>query len=207
MARLEQGYIYLITNNINNKKYVGQTWYELSTRLSEHISASGNKNHRGCPYLYKAIFKHGATAFTIQSLDRFITQEAADNLEAHYINLYHSNEAGYGYNLTGGGQGNKPPMSEAIRQKISQAMKGRTVSQESKNKMSAAHQRTTLSEESQKKLDASRAKKRKLTMEQAAQIRIDWANGASQSKLARRHKVSVLVINYIVHNKTYLNSY
>ena len=166
--RLEQGQIYLITNTINNKKYVGQTWYDLSVRWSDHCR---KKKKGGCPYLYRAITKHGRSAFTMESIARFDDANMADSLEIHYINLYQSNDPQYGYNLTGGGQDSRPSMPLAIRQKISEARKGMKFSQETKNRMSEAHKNIILSEDSQQALNASRARKRKLTMVQANQIR------------------------------------
>lgn len=203
--RLDRGHIYLITNNINNKKYIGQTWYPLERRLSQHTS----QKKRGCPLLSKAINKYGKEAFTIESLIRFNTPTQADFLETYFISFYCSADLQYGYNLTDGGQGGRPSMSPEMRQKISQSKMGQKQSLQTKVKISIANKQSlnNLSTESQKRLDASRVKKRKLTMEQAEEIRTKYNNGNKLSHLAREYKVSITGIYYIVNNKTYISNY
>lgn len=201
--RLDSGHVYVIINNNNNKRYIGQTWFELADLWYQHKS----KNKRGCPYLFKAIVKHGSAAFTIESLVRFTDQNMADLLEIDYINLYCSNEHQYGYNLTGGGQNNRPPMPQATRDKISQSRKGMIFSAETRLKMSRAQKTKNLSEDGKKQIDAAHARKRKLTMEQANQIRQESRDGASSNELSKKYNVSALVIHLIIKNKTYIKDY
>lgn len=202
-TRLSQGHIYIITNTVNNKKYIGQTWYSLCDRWNSHKS----HNKRGCPYLYKAIMKHGADLFTIESLARFSNQEEADTLEINYINLHNTTDSELGYNLTKGGQNNKPPMPQEIRYKISKSLIGIKRSVETKNKMSKSQKHKTMSKKGQKAIDIEHAKKRKLTMEQAEQIREERKNGALIRELAAKYNVTTPVIHLIIHNKTYLKNY
>lgn len=203
--RLESGHIYLITNNVNNKKYIGQTWYPLERRLSQHKT----QKKRGCPLLSRAIKKYGGEAFTIESLAKFDTQAHADFLETYFISFYCSNDPQYGYNLTSGGQGGKPSMPLETRQKISQSKQGYKQSLQTKLKISIGNKQAldNLPAESQKRLDASRIKKRKLTMEQAEQIRTKYNNGNKLSDLSREYIVSITVIYHIVNNNTYIKNY
>jgi group I intron endonuclease len=57
----KDGAIYIWTNLINRKQYVGQTTRTLNQRMSEH------KNSAGCPIIHAAIKKHGIEKFKIIS--------------------------------------------------------------------------------------------------------------------------------------------
>ena len=47
------GYIYIITNNVNDKVYVGQTYRSIKERFSEHLRSNDD-----C-YLHRAMRKYG----------------------------------------------------------------------------------------------------------------------------------------------------
>ena len=55
------GYIYKITNTVNNKVYIGQTKQDPNKRWRGHKNAI--KNGIGCPLLQKAFNKYGADKF------------------------------------------------------------------------------------------------------------------------------------------------
>ena len=209
--RLTQGHIYLIKNVVNGKIYIGQTWHTLDHRWSQHKSGAYHNSKRGCPYLYKAIIKHGADNFTIESISRFDNQQEADIIESQCIDKYQSTDHNHGYNLTKGGQGegSGSRMLESTRKKISQSRKGQRPSAESRLKMSIAGKlkAQSLSVESQQRLDDSRFRNRKLTMEQAKEIRKEWAEGTQIKILASKWGVSTVAIGGIVHNRTYINDY
>ena len=61
-------YIYVITNNINNKQYVGKTNLSIQKRFQEHINDSKQqiKEHRP---LYNAFNKYGINNFSIRILE------------------------------------------------------------------------------------------------------------------------------------------
>lgn len=66
--QIKEGYgkIYLITNLINDKKYVGQTLYNLSHRFTQHKAAC----NAGIDYpLYRAFKKYGIKNFSIELLE------------------------------------------------------------------------------------------------------------------------------------------
>lgn len=94
--------IYLITNNVNSKKYVGFTTSTIERRFYEHIRNAINKN-LNTP-LYKAIRKYGADAFSLKLLE---SNDDIDYtlkvLEEKYIKLYDTYTNGY--NCTLGGEG------------------------------------------------------------------------------------------------------
>lgn len=107
--------IYLLTNKINNKIYIGQTWLKLENRMGK---SGGNYNNS--PYLYHAIKKYGSDNFFYEILCFCETQEQADNAENFYIQLYNSRDPLIGYNIKEGGSHGKH--SEESKLKISKSV-------------------------------------------------------------------------------------
>lgn len=88
-----QYYIYLTTNLINNKKYIGQH----KGKATDSYLGSGIN-------LVKAIKKYGKENFTKEILLYCETQEETDIMEKFYIQQYNAVEDENFYNLTEGGQ-------------------------------------------------------------------------------------------------------
>jgi group I intron endonuclease len=86
------GYIYLITNLINGKQYIGQTVQTIKERFYGHIS---KKN----PVISKAIKKHGRKNFKIEEIDVAYNQKELDLIEGVYISWFKT-LAPNGYNIT-----------------------------------------------------------------------------------------------------------
>lgn len=107
------GDIYLITNRINGKMYVGQTRCANGGyigRWKDHLYVA-RRSETAPWYIDRAIQKHGDENFSIELLERVrfsdvdICAEWMDEREMFYIKLYNTRENGY--NLTDGGKGNK----------------------------------------------------------------------------------------------------
>lgn len=98
------GIIYIITNSINDKVYIGQTIQSLNNRWKEHCRKSCSKNEANM-HIKRAIFKYGEDKFSIKELEK-CNIENLNEREIYYINLYNSYINGY--NSTKGGSGNKP---------------------------------------------------------------------------------------------------
>lgn len=97
------GYIYKITNTINNKIYIGQTRYTIQKRWIEHCETSSRLNYP----LYKAMRKYGQDNFIIEEIEQ-ISDELLNEREIYWISFYNSYApSGYGYNVTLGGEGNR----------------------------------------------------------------------------------------------------
>lgn len=96
------GSIYKITNIINNKVYIGQTSISPMKRWDDHFSAY--KNTANKLYLYNEMRKYGIENFTFQIIETNIELSSLNEREQYYIQLYRSNDASYGMNLTRGGQ-------------------------------------------------------------------------------------------------------
>ena len=61
---LYHGYIYKVTNNINNKVYIGQTSTSIEKRWTQHKSAARTAKNNKIIF-YNAINKYGEDNFTI----------------------------------------------------------------------------------------------------------------------------------------------
>jgi hypothetical protein len=118
--------IYMIQNNVNDKKYVGQaqktmgatnqTWgtfgrWKSHLREATNSISKGQKDH--CVVLNQAIRKYGETSFTVTKLED-VTCNKADEREVYYIE-FHKSLVPNGYNLKTGGSKGKD--SEETRQK------------------------------------------------------------------------------------------
>ena len=62
-----KGFIYKITNRVNNKVYIGQTHFTIEHRFKQHIK-NYNIEHRKQP-LYMAFDKYGIDNFYIEALE------------------------------------------------------------------------------------------------------------------------------------------
>ena len=95
------GYIYLITNKINTKKYVGKTAQSIEKRWREHISDSKKERCEIRP-LYRAIRKYGVENFSIELIEE-CNPKALPEREQYWIEYYNTYKDGY--NATLGGDG------------------------------------------------------------------------------------------------------
>jgi group I intron endonuclease len=99
-TKCRTGCIYLITNPINGKVYVGKT-LDYKGRMSGHKNSGKNPNQ----YFSRAIHKYGWENFTKEILIDEVPEEDLDNLEINYIAFYNSFNKEKGYNCTKGGGG------------------------------------------------------------------------------------------------------
>lgn len=95
------GYIYVITNDINGKQYVGQTTDTLKNRFSDHCKDSNLARCKGRP-LYLAMNKYGREHFSIREIEE-CPFEKLDEREQYWIQELDTYK--HGYNATLGGEG------------------------------------------------------------------------------------------------------
>ena len=97
--------IYLITNKVDNKQYIGKTQRTIEQRWYEHCK---NAEYGVDTYLYRAIRKHG--------VENFIVEKIGEGLNDEEILLIASNQPAY--NMTIGGEGgntsNSPNYQKAM---------------------------------------------------------------------------------------------
>ncbi len=106
------GYIYLVTNLVNGKRYVGQTRQpDIERRWQQHYRIS--KTNLG-PHLYNAYLAHGIDAFKFQIIC-ICFDDDCDKFESEYIARYNTLSPN-GYNIKAGG--NSLPPSQETREKL-----------------------------------------------------------------------------------------
>ena len=150
------GYIYLIIDLTNWKKYVGQHHYHLEKLDS---------NYHGSGHIIRQIYKKRPHTLKEVYLKTCYTQEELDEWEQYYIKFYDTLYPN-GYNLEEGGRGGVP--SEETRRKLSEANKGKPahnkgvpMSEEQKRKLSEINKGKHHTEETKKKMSES-AKRREM---------------------------------------------
>lgn len=149
--------IYRFYNKINGKSYVGKS-VDLRHRYTEHVNLL-NKNLEPCTILNRAWEKYGSENFGYEVLC-VCSRDELDDKEKEYIALFDSFKNGYNCTLGGGGiLGYRH--SEAAKEKIGLAFRGKKLSDEHKKKMSDAQIVKKLSEEHKKRLSGSWTEERK----------------------------------------------
>ena len=93
---LRKGYIYLITNKINGKRYVGQTSRDIWTRFEEHCY-----DDRSTSAIHTAIKKYGVQNFSLELIEE-VDLNKLDEREKFWIKHYNTCSK-EGYNKTFGG--------------------------------------------------------------------------------------------------------
>lgn len=119
--RTRPALLYLVTNTLNGKKYVGVTTHtNARRRLSEHVYSAVKRNGNGA--FYRALRKYGREVFEIVILQHYPSCHAALAAEVAYI-AQHAPE----YNSTKGGDaGNGGHISPSGRDRMRSAGLGNT---------------------------------------------------------------------------------
>lgn len=123
--------LYLVTNKLDGKQYIGQTIQSLKKRWAVHCAPKSE-----CPYLHNAIYKHGKENFTIEPIKICSSIDELNRAEENAIKQYNT-LAPNGYNISLGGA-NSGKMNEETKQKISVATKGKKKSPEMRAKLSTS---------------------------------------------------------------------
>lgn len=107
------GKIYIITNDINSKVYIGQTIRSLHRRFICHCSNDNGKGKN--MYIKRAILKYGREHFQIKLIEE-VDETLLDEREIYWIKFYDS--FNNGYNLTEGGNSNRNLLTTPLEKNI-----------------------------------------------------------------------------------------
>ncbi len=115
------GCVYLVTNVVNGKVYVGQTIKPIQARWAGHLK----KAREGTAWpLLAAIRKYGPDAFTVAELERCAGAVELDAAEARWVAEFRSNTKAKGYNCTSGG-GSRHEFTASSKAKMSASHQAR----------------------------------------------------------------------------------
>lgn len=123
--------VYIHTNTVNGKRYVGMTCQNVSRRWRNgdgYIKSS---------HFYRAIQKYGWDAFTHEIVKAGLSKSEACELEKKLIAKHNSTNEEFGYNRSSGGE---------------HPAEGAFASEETKRKMSEAHKGFVMAESTKQKL-------------------------------------------------------
>ena len=126
----EKKYIVYMHTTPSGKVYVGITANDISRRWQ---NGSG---YRGNEHFYNAILKYGWDNIKHEILFTDLSADEASKIEMELIEQYDSMNPSKGYNRSIGGEINIP--SEETKNKIRNALKGRTMPQSTKEKIRKA---------------------------------------------------------------------
>ena len=104
--------LYMHTNVVNNKKYIGITRQKINARWQ---NGNGYKNNK---YFHRAIQKYGWDNFRHEVILCNLTKKEAEMFEIEMIKYNKSNDRKFGYNIDSGGNSNGK-ISEETRKKLS----------------------------------------------------------------------------------------
>jgi group I intron endonuclease len=195
--------VYLITNKLNGKYYVGQTKYTAFQRWQEHVyCATRLADYDGA--IYRAIRKHGCAAFTVESLCSCPDRISANAAEMFFIWFLASNKRTFGYNMTEGGEFGE--INEAALRKKQNALLGYWASkspEERRKHMSAAFSVPWTSQRREAKRSETAGKKLlQATREKMAQSQTQrWALRSEQDVASQAEKMR----NFQISTPTFKN--
>lgn len=140
-------YVYVHTNKVNGKRYVGVTSQEPEERWN-----NGRGYTKRQPHMYNAIQKWGWENFDHEILFSNLSVDEASRIEQSLIDEWRLQDREYGYNAQSGGL-ISATLSDEIKEKISAALTGRQLTEEHREKISKAKKDKPLSEKQQAVLE------------------------------------------------------
>lgn len=197
------GYIYLTTNLINGRKYIGQ-------KKSSYFKGTG---YLGSGKILKqAVEKYGWDNFSVELVEECDSKETLDEREKYWIKYYNAVDDPTYYNIAFGGQSQacrhspesrekcriahlRENLSEETRKRISEAQKrrcrlygsafkGKHHTEETKALFRVVHSRENLSEETTRRMSES------TSLQNKGRI---WINDGSRNKFIRQEDLDSML--------------
>ena len=192
------GFIYITTNMVNGKKYIGQKKFDDRSRWKSYIGSG--------IALLRAIKKYGKENFSREIIAVSYSKRESDNLEMGFIKDHNARIDINYYNISIGGDsgatGSRRAFSDEHKRKIGEGNKGKHHSDETKQKMSNARKGKN-NPIYKNHLKEIQLKNIKITdKKQLTEIRNKYmTRGYTQKQLAVEYFVGTSTINNIVNFK------
>ena len=91
------GFVYITTNHVNGKQYIGQRKYDKQGKWKEYLGSG--------IILSRAIEKYGLENFSKEIIEECKTKKILNDREIYWINYYNAVESDNFYNIASGGDG------------------------------------------------------------------------------------------------------
>ena len=91
------GFVYITTNHVNGKQYIGQRKYDKQGKWKEYLGSG--------IILSRAIEKYGLKNFSKEIIEECKTKKILNEREIYWINYYNAVESDNFYNIASGGDG------------------------------------------------------------------------------------------------------
>lgn len=190
-------YVYLISNDINNKMYIGATITSIAERYSKHMYDTFNTFDNSA--IHHAIKKYGQEHFFISQLEECSINNVFER-EQYWIKFYNSYENGY--NETIGGEGCPKYDYSLIYQKFKSGMLQKDIAKElgcEKHTITRALRAYDVSEEEMKKGKYGNAKKLVYKIDLNTNQILETYNSLTEA--ARIEQCSISMMSMICNNK------
>lgn len=202
--------IYMITNIINKKIYIGSAC-DIKKRWKKHKQHLRNNKHHNI-HLQKAWIKYGEKAFKFEILQNVSYAEHLISCEQKYLDYFKSYDKNKGYNIRIIADSNLGIKTrKETREKLSLLAKNRKMSEETKNKISVSMRSSKNHFYGKKHSQKSKLKmglrgerhiKAKLNWEKVREIRKLHTEGTyTNIQLANIYNIHNSVICRIIKNK------
>lgn len=146
--------MYVHTNKLNGKRYVG-----ITSRLKPEYRWNGGRGYHENTHFYAAIQKYGWENFEHNILYTGLSFDEAISLEKSLIAEWNTQDIRYGHNMTSGGEGTSDyHPSDATRAKLSLARRKENLSPEILRRRSAGLKGRKFSEEHRRKIGIGNSK-------------------------------------------------
>lgn len=190
------GFIYKITNKLNNKVYIGQTIQKPIERFYQHCAKKCD-NYILNMVIHKAIFKYGKDNFTFEVIEE-IPKQQLNEREEYWIKYYNSYTDGY--NSTKGGQkGNKPFKKIDNKAIIEQYQYGKSL--RTIGKMFNIDKATVKSILIRNNIKLRTTRTYKLSQEDRANIILDIKQGLSRNTIVSKWNISKSYLSQLINSQ------
>lgn len=109
------GIIYKITNDINNKIYIGKTEVSLANRWASHVCEQKKMRDHGRSKIHDAMRKYGIEHFKIEKIEEYPNDQLNER-EKYWIKTLNTLDDSFGYNISQGGEGKTLYNKELIKE-------------------------------------------------------------------------------------------